>query len=605
MLQLIYNEPIILKILLYAANYFVVFMVFFIPAYLLSKTIKVNPIINSSIFAFNVGVIGIVIGNLYHESILYLILLAYPSIALFSSLKLKKNSVKWTNFSYLFLMVFLILAYITFTYLVANINSNVNAHFGIDQFEYTYKDFFDLRVSDSYHTLWTYNENGDLLMEVNNDILYKKLYLFYYSLLSFALSFWFFLYVKSLKKHSLINPLPIVPSKKNAKCPFHDGKIEASSFSIKSIKNPTAEAVAFMGQYAKEINMDYKAYKDRIRELRDDFSKFKLTTEELTFGAQLAWRNSIRCIGRQFWKTLKVRDKRFMKHPDVIFKDICEHIEFSFNKGQIRPTISIYDPNSDCAIINPQLILYAGYKDVYGNIIGDPKNVGLTRLAISLGWVAKYNNFDILPLIFKYKGEYYIYEYPEGLIHEVHLEHPDNINFKSLGLKWFAVPAVSSMAFDCAGIQYKCSPSSGIYMGTEIACFNLADPSRYNLLPNIANSLGIDISSQNPLWQDQAMLELNKAVLYSFGRDGVSIMDHYTLGKSFSKFIDVEHKQGREVYGQSNWLLPPMGGNLHDIFWNNKIKKKIIKPNFFYQQCPIDIKIDLKKDFDSRFPRDS
>ena len=605
-MQLLYSEPFILKFILYAANYYVVYMMFFIPAYVLSKTIKVNGIINHYLFPLNFGFVGIILGNLYYESVFYIILLMYPALAIFSAAKLKKGSVKWTNLSYLFLMLFLVCAYVTFTFLVGTINANVNAQFNVSQYEYVYKDFFDLKLQDNYHKLITYSDDGSPIIEVNNDILYKKLYLFYYVLLCFALSFWFFLYVKSLKKHTLIKPLDIVPSKKSkeAKCPFHSGTIESKTFSITPIKNPIAEAVAFMGQYAKETKMDYDVYKDRISSIRDDFSKFSLTSEELSYGAQLAWRNSVRCIGRQFWRTLKVRDKRSYKHPDTIFKDICDHIEFSFNGGQIRPAITVYDPKSDCVIINAQLILYAGYKGLDGTIIGDPKNVGLTRLAISLGWMPKYSEFDILPLIMKFKDEYFIYEYPEGLIHEVVLEHPKYPQFKELGLKWFALPAVSSMAFDCAGVQYKCAPSSGIYMGTEIACFNLADPSRYNKLKLIAEILDIDTSSQNPLWQDSAMLELNNAVLHSFGRDSVSIMDHYTLGKSFSKFIDIEEKQGRKVYGQSNWILPPMGGNLHDVFWDNKLQKKILKPNFFYQSCPIDINFDFQKDFKSRFPRD-
>ncbi|MFN6078178.1 MAG: nitric oxide synthase oxygenase, partial [Bacteroidota bacterium] len=32
---------------------------------------------------------------------------------------------------------------------------------------------------------------------------------------------------------------------------------------------------------------------------------YKLTLDELTFGACAAWRNSNRCMGRLFWKSLK------------------------------------------------------------------------------------------------------------------------------------------------------------------------------------------------------------------------------------------------------------------------------------------------------------
>ena len=34
------------------------------------------------------------------------------------------------------------------------------------------------------------------------------------------------------------------------------------------------------------------------------------TTEELTYGAKMAWRNASRCIGRLYWRSLVVLDRR-------------------------------------------------------------------------------------------------------------------------------------------------------------------------------------------------------------------------------------------------------------------------------------------------------
>ena len=33
------------------------------------------------------------------------------------------------------------------------------------------------------------------------------------------------------------------------------------------------------------------------------------TSDELEFGARVAWRNSSRCIGRLYWKSLRVREQ--------------------------------------------------------------------------------------------------------------------------------------------------------------------------------------------------------------------------------------------------------------------------------------------------------
>lgn len=48
-------------------------------------------------------------------------------------------------------------------------------------------------------------------------------------------------------------------------------------------------------------------------------------------------------------------------------------------------------------------------------------------------------------------------------------------------MKWFCLPAVSGMLFDCGGIQFSAAPFNGWYMGTEIGR-DLADLNRYNKL---------------------------------------------------------------------------------------------------------------------------
>ncbi|XP_026679955.1 nitric oxide synthase, salivary gland-like, partial [Diaphorina citri] len=53
--------------------------------------------------------------------------------------------------------------------------------------------------------------------------------------------------------------------------------------------------------------------------------------------------------------------------------------------------------------------------------------------------------------------------------------------FKELGLRWYAVPAVSGMMFDCGGLQFTAAPFNGWYMSTEIGCRDLCDTKRYNI----------------------------------------------------------------------------------------------------------------------------
>lgn len=54
--------------------------------------------------------------------------------------------------------------------------------------------------------------------------------------------------------------------------------------------------------------------------------------------------------------------------------------------------------------------------------------------------------------------------------------------FEKLNLRWYALPAVSSMMFDCGGIQFPAAPFNGWYMSTEIGCRNLCDTQRLNML---------------------------------------------------------------------------------------------------------------------------
>ena len=119
--------------------------------------------------------------------------------------------------------------------------------------------------------------------------------------------------------------------------------------------------------------------------------------------------------------------------------------------------------------------------------------------------------------------------------------------------------------------------------GTEIGSFNLADPRRYDLLPAIAARLGIPTGEDNPLWRDQAVVEANRAVLHSFRKAGVRILDHHTLSDYFLRFQAEEHRQNRPVYGHWPWIVPPMSSNLSDIWHDARLKKVILKPNYFYQ----------------------
>lgn len=351
------------------------------------------------------------------------------------------------------------------------------------------------------------------------------------------------------------------------------------------------EAKEFIHTYYNETNKPEEQLMQRLHEIEKeihDFGYYQHTYDELDYGAKVAWRNSNRCIGRLFWESLKVIDKRHLNTEEQIFEALLNHIHYATNHGRIRPTITIFHQKTEqhsVRIWNHQLIRYAGYQTEDG-AIGDSDSIAFTKECQKLGWTGNGGHFDVLPLVIQIDDRPpKWFEIPDELILEVPLRHPDYNWFEDLQLKWYAVPIISSMRLEIGGITYSASPFNGWYMGTEIGARNLADESRYNMLPRIADLMGINRKTHSSLWKDRALVELNTSVLYSFKEDGVSIVDHHTAAKQFQLFEDKERNAERPVTGNWAWLIPPLAPATTHIFhkpYNNEIKK----PNYFYQKAP-------------------
>ncbi len=312
---------------------------------------------------------------------------------------------------------------------------------------------------------------------------------------------------------------------------------------------------------------------------------------ELEHGARMAWRNSNRCIGRLFWKALKVRDCRHINTNDGVYEALGSHLRYATNKGTIRPAVSVFAPahpelpEQAITVANHQLIRYAGWLAEDGGCIGDPKELNFTQFCQSLGWnpTPVHSKFDILPWVWRLPGgEWHLQSPRTEWILEVPLRHPECAEFASLGLRWYAVPVISDMQLEIGGLQYPAAPFNGWYMGTEIGSRNLGDANRYNCLPAVAHLFGLDSRSTASLWKDRSLVELNRAVLHSFESDGVRMVDHHTASEQFMKFMQTEARKGRHVQGDWSWLVPPMSGSASPIFHQN-LDNQVISPNFYYR----------------------
>ncbi|OJD42246.1 nitric oxide synthase [Bacillus sp. 4048] len=347
------------------------------------------------------------------------------------------------------------------------------------------------------------------------------------------------------------------------------------------------EASQFITICYKELNKE-QFIEERVKEIQVEIEKtgtYEHTFEELVHGSRMAWRNNNRCIGRLFWSKMHILDAREVNDEEGVYNALIHHIKYATNDGKVKPTITIFKQyqgeENNIRIYNHQLIRYAGYKTEMG-VIGDSHSTAFTDFCQELGWQGEGTNFDVLPLVFSVDGKEPVYkEIPKKEVKEVPIEHPE-YPISSLGAKWYGVPMISDMRLEIGGISYTAAPFNGWYMGTEIGARNLADYDRYNLLPAVAEMMNLDTSRNGTLWKDKALIELNVAVLHSFKKQGVSIVDHHTAAQQFQQFEKQEAACGRVVTGNWVWLIPPLSPATTHIY-HKPYPNEVLKPNFFHK----------------------
>jgi nitric-oxide synthase len=336
-----------------------------------------------------------------------------------------------------------------------------------------------------------------------------------------------------------------------------------------------AEAEQFIALFHAE-NPSAGPAGDRIRQVRQQVRSagtYRHTAAELLFAAQVAWRNNSRCIGRLYWRSLQVRDRRRVSSAAEIAAESIGHLRAATNGGRIRPVITVFAPDEPGQpgprILSSQFLRYAGYEAADGTVIGDPANTRLTELARERGWSGPQSpgRFDLLPLLVQAPGAAPSWHaLPADAVLEVPLRHPELSWFSELGLRWYALPVISDMTFEAGGIRYPAAPFNGWYMCTEIGSRDLGDVQRYNQLPEIARRMGLTTDSDRSLWKDRAMTELNQAVLHSFGAAGVTITDHHTESARFLRHLELEERQGRACPADWTWIVPPAASSATPVF---------------------------------------
>ena len=352
-----------------------------------------------------------------------------------------------------------------------------------------------------------------------------------------------------------------------------------------------SSAWTFIHQIAQELGWPEADCAQRWRNVKNEIDQtgtYIHTTDELTYGAMLSWRNASKCIGRISWQTMKVRDRRHVTDPDAIFQECAEHLRVATNGGSIQSVMTIFRPKDPLEqwgprIWNSQYIRFAAYTQPNGTVLGDPANLMLTDALLRQGWTPPVQKtaFDVLPLAIDVPGmPVRLYNFDGDDVLRVRIEHPDCAAFNELNLQWCAVPAITNFRLDIGGIHYGCVPFNGWFMETEVAR-DLWEANRYNKAEAIAQSFGLDTSRLSTLWRDRAFLELNVAVLYSFNKARVTIIDHQTAARQFITHDLREKRAGRECPAEWSWVVPASGGSTMPV-WHHEMRDFYLNPSLHY-----------------------
>lgn len=94
--------------------------------------------------------------------------------------------------------------------------------------------------------------------------------------------------------------------------------------------------------------------------------------------------------------------------------------------------------------------------------------------------------------------------------------------------------------------------------------------------------MNLDTRTPVTLWKDRALVEVNLAVLHSFQKLNITIVDHHTASESFMKHMENEQRLRNGCPADWVWIVPPLSGSATPVY-HQEMALYFLKPSYDYQ----------------------
>ena len=98
--------------------------------------------------------------------------------------------------------------------------------------------------------------------------------------------------------------------------------------------------------------------------------------------------------------------------------------------------------------------------------------------------------------------------------------------------------------------------------------------------------MGLDSTNNRSLWMDRVALELNTAILHSFSKQQISIVDQHSASDQFMIHFKNEMRERGGCPADWVWLTPSQSGSLTPVYHQEQLHYHL-SPKYLRQVLPI------------------